>query len=313
MLTLQEDILATLSYFDLFRYPLTSKEILLYAPRAYAIDEIEDGLYELCATQRIFRLQEYYSLHNNPALTTRRDEGYNRAIQLLQKAYKAAKLINLFPFVRGIAISGSLSKYYAEVDSDIDFFIITAKDRLWLARTFTHLLKKISYMFRKEHFFCMNYYIDEASLQIPEQNIFTAIEIATLIPLKGSAAFQSFARQNNWIKNYLPNNHMRLTPANNGDSTVIKRIVEYMLNNKAGDSLDNLLMRITSRRWEQKTKQQQLNTHGTIMQMAAGKHFSKPDPTIFQEKIVGSYNRKVMEIKHALNINGSINKTGVLK
>ena len=106
---------------------------------------------------------------------------------------------------------------------------------------------------------------------------------------------------------------MRLTPVNSSGSTILKRIVEYILNNKAGNSLDNQLMRITSRRWEQKTKQQQLNTHGAIMQMAAGKHFSKPDPTIFQEKIVGSYNRKVMEIKHAFSINGSITKTSVLK
>jgi hypothetical protein len=90
-----------------------------------------------------------------------------------------------FPFVRGIGISGSLSKNYADEDADIDFFIITSRNHLWIARTFLHGLKKLSFLVGKQDWYCMNYFIDEEALVIAEKNIFTATEVVTLKPVCG--------------------------------------------------------------------------------------------------------------------------------
>jgi len=87
-------------------------------------------------------LGEFYCLFNNYALAERRKKGNDAAAKLLKKADKAANFIAAFPFVKGVAISGSLSKKFADEDADIDFFIITAANRLWLARTFLHLFLK---------------------------------------------------------------------------------------------------------------------------------------------------------------------------
>ncbi|MFL9484385.1 hypothetical protein ACI6Q2_16510 [Chitinophagaceae bacterium LWZ2-11] len=296
---IKDDILATLTYFDAFKYPLTQKEIFLFLPNAYSKEELQLGLCELTYAKTIFKLREYYSLRNNITLISRRMEGYSKAIKLLKTADKVARILSWFPYVRGVAVSGSLSKYFADDNSDIDFFIITATNRLWIARSFTHLLKKISFLIKKQHFFCMNYYIDECRSEIIEKNIFTATEVVTLMPLKGAIAFEDFYRVNKWTKNFLPNHFMRISSATEIKTNVIKELIELLLNNRLGNVLDNFLMHITAKRWAAKTRACKLNGHGRVMCMVADKHYSKPDPSGLQIKIVENYKKKSAEIINA--------------
>ncbi len=58
---------------------------------------------------------------------------YNRLAEIrLKDAKKYARVIANFPFIQAVFISGSLSKHVMKPNSDIDFFIITKPDRLWL-------------------------------------------------------------------------------------------------------------------------------------------------------------------------------------
>jgi predicted nucleotidyltransferase len=139
-----------------------------------------------------------------------------------------AQLLIKFPYVRGIGISGSLSKNFADENSDIDLFIITKKNRLWIARTLMHLFKKLTFLVNKQHYYCMNYYIDEQQLEIVEKNIYTAIEVVTLIPLQGDGAFASFYSANAWTKDYLPNKVMRISSAKPSKRHLLKSCVEFL-------------------------------------------------------------------------------------
>ncbi len=118
-------------------------------------------------------------------MVKRRQQGNLRAEQLLPKAMKIGRFLSVFPYVRGIGISGSLSKMYAHEKADFDFFIITKANRLWIARTFMHLFKKLTFLTGKQHYYCMNYYLDEKALKLRDQNIYTAVEAITLIPVSG--------------------------------------------------------------------------------------------------------------------------------
>ncbi|MEI9810645.1 MAG: hypothetical protein WDO16_23755 [Bacteroidota bacterium] len=144
-------------------------------------------LEQLVAEGTIFRIAEFYLLQNDSALVKRRREGNQRAGQLLPKAMRIGRFLSRFPYVRGVGISGSLSKMYADEKADIDFFIITKANRLWIARTFMHLFKKLTFLTGRQHLYCMNYYIDEKALKLGEQNIYTAIETVTLLPAGGNA------------------------------------------------------------------------------------------------------------------------------
>jgi predicted nucleotidyltransferase len=293
---IQHDILATLAYFDLFRHPLTQKELFLFLPSAYNRQFFARALNEMVNNKIIYRFQGFYSLVSDPYLIERRNKGYAKAIEVLKTAKKIAAILSLFPYIRGVAVSGSLSKYYADEHSDIDFFIITAKNRLWIARTVTHLLKKISFLFRKQHLLCMNYFIDEQHLEIEERNIFTATEIITLLPMKGANAFERFYSSNKWIEEYLPNHFMRVSSATEIKGNLLRRLVEIFFNNPIGTILDKKLMNITAKRWAKKTAQRKLNEHGMIMSMFASRHYSKPDPSQFQAMLLNAYRKKLSSL-----------------
>jgi predicted nucleotidyltransferase len=292
----KENILSTLAYFDLFNYPLTRVEIYLFLQNKYDYDFFDDALESLLLSGHIFLFDKFYTLHNDHYLVVHRLTGNKKADELIKIALRVGELLIRFPYVRGIAISGSLSKNYADEKSDIDLFIITAKNRLWIARTFMHCLKKLTFLVKKEDYFCMNYYIDEQHLEIPEKSIYTAIEVGTLIPLQGDVTFEKFYSANLWIKNFIPNKIMRVSSAKPVKAFACKSFVEWMLNNRIGNAIDNMLLHITTSRWLKKTRLNKQNDHGLLLSLKTGKHFAKPDPVNFQSILLTRYDRKLKQL-----------------
>ena len=293
---IKKNILATLAYFDLFNYPLTADEVFLFLPVKCDIDDFEYAINCMLIDRLIFRFEKFYTLKNDYFLIERRINGNKKASELIVTAKKVSNLLIRFPFVRGIAISGSLSKNYADEDSDIDLFIITAKNKLWIARTLMHCFKKLTFLVNKQHYFCMNYYIDEKELQIHEKNTYTAIEIATLMPLHGDTTFEQFYLANAWTRDYLPNKCMRLSTAKSVKGSSFKHITEWLFNNRLGDIMDTRLFKITAQRWRKKMELKKMNTRGFVMGMDAGKHYAKPDPRNFQDKLIMKYQSKVSQL-----------------
>lgn len=294
--SIKKDILATLAYFNMFDYPLRKSEIFIFLGHCDDFHEFEFGLQELQNESIIFKIGEFYSLYNNYSLAARRYRGNENAKIMLRKADKAASFLSAFPFVRGIAVSGSLSKNFADENTDIDFFIITSANRLWISRTFLHIFKKFTYLFNMQDLFCMNYFIDEQELEILEKNIYTATEIATIIPLCGCKIFDSFFKENTWAKSYFPNKCMYIPPAMDVKKTWLKYLVEKLFNNRFGNYLDNYLMNLTAKSWNSKTRSNKTNSKGILMSMHVGKHFSKPNPDTFQKKLLLRYDNQLNEI-----------------
>ena len=147
---MKHDILATLSYFDIFDYPLTQGEIYQFLGKSHLQPEFHVGLNQLVFESWIYKFDEFYTLQDNYSLVSRRRKGNARAREMLRTAEKIAGFLSGFPFVRGIAVSGSLSKNFADENSDIDFFIIMAPNRLWLGRTILHCFKKLTFLFKKQ-------------------------------------------------------------------------------------------------------------------------------------------------------------------
>jgi hypothetical protein len=293
---IKHDILAALAYFDLFQYPLTQTELLTFLPRYYSPGALTPALQTLMDEGWVYRLDEFYSLQSDYSLVPRRRKGNTKARELLTTAARVARLLSLFPFVRGVAISGSLSKNYADSHSDIDLFIVTRRNRLWLARTLMHAFKKLTYLTGKQHLFCMNYYVDEAALQIREKNIYTATEIATLLPLRGIEAFKEFYAHNTWSRTLLPNHSMRIAHIKELPSSPLKRAVEIVLDHFVGNWLDTLLMKITVRRWKKKQQQARLNDRGLVLSLDGDKHYAKPDPSVFQQQLLALYEARVQHL-----------------
>jgi hypothetical protein len=293
---IRKDILATLAYFNLFDYPLKKNEIFLFLGHCNDYREFEQALTNLLKDSAVYKIAEFYSLQNDFKLAIRRFRGNEKAMNMLKKAEKAAAIIAAFPFVKAVGVSGSLSKYFADEQSDIDFFVITQANRLWIARTFLHIFKKLTFIVHRQNYFCMNYFIDDEEPAILEKNIYTAMEVVTVLPLRDNGIFDQFFKANSWVSVFFPNKYLHAPSVHTPARSWIKSVTEKLLNNQLGNSLDNFLMNQTARKWNAKTLSNKKDNKGMLMSMHVGKHFSKPNPEIFQKKILQSYENSLSEI-----------------
>jgi hypothetical protein len=292
-------ILRLLAYFDIFQYPLTKDEIRHFLPEYISESRLDALLQSMLINNAIFLHNDFFSLNDNPLLAYRRRDGNLRAKKLIPRAYAIGRFLYRFPFVRAIAISGSLSKDFADEKDDIDFFIITKANRLWIARTIMHLFKKLTFITGHQHYFCMNYYLDEEALMIQEQNIFTAMEIRTLLLVCGDRQHDKFLEVNSWTSEFLFSPGSSQTPNRKKRDVKpwYKSFAEWIFNNKTGDHLDDWLMGVTTSRWQRKNIMGKRNKNGRIMNLITGKHFSRSNPGAFQEKVLALYKQKLNDLK----------------
>jgi predicted nucleotidyltransferase len=284
-------ILKALAYFDIFHYPLTAEEIQALADCDATTADAE--LQSLIEAGIVFAFDGFYALQDNPPMAAARRKANTLAAIRMKDAVRSAAIIARFPYVAAVAVSGSLSKNFADEKTDIDFFIIAAPGRLWVARTFLHLLKKLSFVTGSQHLFCMNYFVDTDALEIAEQNIFTAVEVITLLPMHGPEVLQRFADANQWTVRFFPQPPMDTAMARPVKKGWLARMIQKLLDGGSGNRLDQWLMKVTDRRWQQKARRNQLNSRGIKMSMVASRHCSKPNPANFQQKVVRQYEEKM--------------------
>lgn len=303
---MKSSILKVLAYFDLFDYPVTTDEILFFMDQEVSLIDLKAELDALTHRGLLFPDGNFYALRQDPELAIRRIRGNRHADELLKIAARISRQLYLFPYVRGIGISGSLSKHFADEQADIDYFIITRRNRLWIARTLMHLFKKMNYLRNRQNWYCMNYYVDEEALEIKEKNIFTATEMITLLPASGNGGLVKFFDANNWTAHYFPHYRTRQKEAKGPvPSSILKTTLEKLLNNRWGDRLDDLLQRWTSRRWEKKEQRGDRNKKGNRMSLQNEKHFSRPNPGNFQQRVLGRYEVRLKELQLRWDISES--------
>ena len=289
---LQEAILRTMLYYDIFKYPLNADEIHLYlgakiADRA----SINAALLSLKDSGAIFQFENLFSVSADSELIDRRKNGNVIAEKFLNVARNKATLISRFPFVRGVMASGSLSKGYMDEKSDIDFFIVTVPGRLWVARTLLVLYKRI-FLLNSHKYFCVNYFVDETHLEIEEKNLFTATELATVLPLYGSKQYHDLHGANIWLKNFFPNFKLRSTDDVPVSSTSWqKRWVETSLN-IFGDFFESFCHKITLARWRRHYGKSYSSADFDIA-FKSRPYASKNHPSNFQRVVIEAYEQKL--------------------
>lgn len=282
-------ILSTLKYFGLFRFPLRPEEIHRFHPAVCSISDIESSLEAMTAAGSVCRSAEgFYSLDKNPGWSAERKAGTQKALRLLSRSGKFTRIISGFPFVRAVAISGSLSKYYAGQDADIDYFIITGANRLWIARSLLHLFKKLTFLTGHQHFFCMNYFIDVEALETTDTNLYTAIELVTLIPVYNHELIARLKEVNGWTTTYLPNvtREQDLSCLQPAGRMPIKKLAEWLLDHLWPNTLNRFLMQLTDRKWRRKWSRKGFPMGDYEEAFYTSLHVSKNHPANFRKRVL---------------------------
>jgi hypothetical protein len=297
----EKGVIRTLLYFDIFHYPLTSDEIINFHPYLLQQEAIDNTLTHLQNQSLLFKHENFYSLQSGSTSVTQRKAGNELAKKKLKTAQRFSRLISFFPFVRGVMLSGSLSKNYMDNASDIDYFIITAPKRLWLVRGMLALFKRV-FLFNSHKYFCTNYFIDTESLEIEEKNLYTAMETATLIPVYGKSLYKKFMAANAWTKTYLPNQINNRSVFIRETSIWLKTLLEFFFNGKLGETADLFLMNLAVKRWKKKFGATYTQAE-LALAFKSARNVSKHHPQFFQKQVLDLFHDKIHRFESINQVN----------
>jgi hypothetical protein len=197
-------VLRSVVYASLFDYPLEpaqleSSLIGVGGPAA----AIERWWRESDLLQATIEYRDgfYFPAGRSDLVRTRsRREALSR--ELLERDRRILSLVANMPFVRMVALSGSLAHLNAEGSADLDLFVITAPHRVWSVTVATLVLSKLLGWRRR---LCMNYVVSEQALTIEPPDLFSANQIIHLRPISGHAVFERFVASNAFVRTIYPN------------------------------------------------------------------------------------------------------------
>ncbi len=199
-------ILLTVSYSDLFDFPLMIPEVRRYLVGGKAsVEEIEHVLASDRRLRRYLTLdQDFVCLAGREGLVGTRLRRRASADRLWPSAVRYGKRIARLPFVRMVGLTGALALGNVDESDDIDFLIVTEPRRLWLTRAM--VIGVVRMAARLGVHLCPNYLLTERALSLSDRNLFAARELTQMVPLAGGVAYGALRRANQtWVSRYLPN------------------------------------------------------------------------------------------------------------
>lgn len=197
---LEEAILKTLAYSDIFDYPLTFDELHKYLVTPATKEEMKSCIENM---NKISFSNGYYFLSGRDEIVKTRQLREKKSQPIFKRAMLYGKIISKFPFVKMVALTGSLAMLNLSNEIDMDFMLITKPKRLWLARalavTFGRLIRLLGDRI------CINLLISENALHWKDHDLYSAREISQMIPVSGFATYNNFRVANSWTEEFLPN------------------------------------------------------------------------------------------------------------
>ena len=152
----------------------------------------------------------YLFTSHNQSLSSRFEREQVSAAKLESAATFANLLTRLVPFIQTIAVTGSVAYGSADKWDDVDLFIITERNRLWIS-TFLMLLQIRLYKIlglRPAHLlpFCLSYLHDEDGFSKESKrsrtNPLFARELLKAKPIAGTEKYRRILEENRWVEEY---------------------------------------------------------------------------------------------------------------
>ena len=272
---LSQKILTTLTYYDIMDYPMTAFEIWKYliGSNNESLSEnqekieikILDVIKELENEELKKKTEEYrgyYFLKGRRELVEKRIEKNKVAERKFNKTRKAVWFMKFVPFVRMIAVTGTLAMKNTERSSDLDLLIVLKHGHIFTGRTLvtlmTHLLGVRRYGDKIANRVCLNFFITDQSLKINIKDLFSSSEYFFILPMFGYETFLEFQKANDWIgefrENYTGEKIANLKIINDSQySKIIRTIGEVIFSFRF---IENWL-----KKWQTKRIMQDFRTH----------------------------------------------------
>lgn len=209
---MEKAILKTLIYGDIFDYPLKVYEIHKWLiGRKATLRQVEKALERLSKKGKVKKRKEYYFLRD---LVRKRILREKQSAIYFQKARLLAQILKLIPWIKLVGISGGLAMENASKADDIDLFVITAKNRLWISRilalgllSLTGQRRRVGEMGRKiAGKLCLNILLEDSRLGQQSKDIYLAHEVLqTRVLWQRDGIYSKYLEDNSWAFKFLPN------------------------------------------------------------------------------------------------------------
>lgn len=213
MVQIETAILATLTYSDIFDYPLTKAELWRYliCKKRIKLRVFENALQR---AKKIKSEDKFFYLSGHQHTLTLRKKRQKISQKKILQVKKIVNILQKIPTIEFIGISGSVAMQNAEKNADIDLFLLTKPNTLWLTRlcvlSLLHLKKVRRNRNQKiaANAVCVNMLLDTAHMKFPKirQDVYTAHEIIQMKPIFiRNDSYRAFLQKNSWVEDFLPN------------------------------------------------------------------------------------------------------------
>ena len=229
--SIAEAIVETIAFFDLFSYPLTGFEVWKYLGAKCELSDVLEILEDITKKPplvpplqggqvekrgQIESKNGFYFLAGREEIIKERMARYNYTDKKFKRVVWLAKIFKFIPWIKTIAVGNIIGTHNLKKESDIDLFIITEENRVWLTRFFCILITKILGLRPKpenmQDKICLSFFISEEAmnlekLMLPDgSDIYFIYWLAGLVPVYDKdGIYNKFIGANGWLKNYLPN------------------------------------------------------------------------------------------------------------
>jgi hypothetical protein len=193
-------------YASLFDYPLTLAQL-----RQTLIESTQTPSQVLATYNQSAILQEaiefrdgFFFPRGRGELVDERRRREVRSRAFLHEHRRLLQLICALPYVRMVALSGSIAHLNLEGSGDLDLFIVTRGRRVWSTTVAVLVLAKLMGLRR---IVCANFVIADSRLVLEQQDLFTASQVIHLKPLVGRDVFLQLLEKNPFVFRFYPNFH----------------------------------------------------------------------------------------------------------
>jgi len=205
---MRKQIIETLRYFKQYNQPITKNQLYSFLPIKSTYNCFEKNV-KLCIYRKQIMSKDDF-LASDKKVFNDFQQKRRLADIFFTLADSYICIISKFWFIRGVAISGSLSMKSAVIEDDIDFFIICSKNTAWIVRFYALIMARLFLFFKgyKKTLFCLNLFFEEHRLQVTKkrQNLQSAREILQVLPvLDKNKIFKKFYAENTYVFEYFPN------------------------------------------------------------------------------------------------------------
>jgi hypothetical protein len=210
---IHQAIVKTLLYSDIFDYPLTKEELWKYLILDKKISP-ENFTQSLHSLSIISQADGYYFIKDRRKIVALRKKRQKESAVKKNSIVSIVRFLSWLPTIQLIGLSGAVAVNNAEKNDDIDLFIITKKNTLWMTRFLVTALLSIIGIRRKrndkksKNKICLNMFMDESKLTFEKnrKDLFTAHEIVQVVLLfERNNIYVRFISANSWVKKFMFN------------------------------------------------------------------------------------------------------------